>query len=125
MTNAQIILGEQIRLQEEGILKYTGRMIEAVDMEGNEIEIPEIQPIHTYQAWKKLGYQVKKGEKCVAKFAVWKWLAKRQKTDDKKEEVDLADEVEGETLAKFKGRCYLKVSAFFTDEQVEKIKEGK
>jgi len=116
MTNAQIILGEQIRLQEEGILKYTGRMIEAVDMEGNEIEIPEIQPIHTYQTWKKLGYQVRKGEKCVAKFAVWKFLTK----ESKKEEDDENPETDGE---KVKGRCYMKLSAFFTDEQVDKIEK--
>lgn len=118
MTNAQIILGEQIRLQEEGILKYTGRMIEAIDMAGNEIEIPEIQPIHTYQAWKKLGYQVKKGEKAIAKFAVWKYLTKKQKQE---EEVPV--DVDGQTVVK--GRCYMKVSAFFTDEQVEKIEEDK
>ena len=119
MTNAQIILGEQIRLQEEGILKYTGRMIEAIDMEGNEIEIPEIQPIHTYQAWKKLGYQVKKGEKCVAKFPVWKYLTKKQKKDEEEVPAD----VDGEEQTVTRGRCYMKVSAFFTDEQVEKIKE--
>lgn len=120
MTNAQIILGEQIRLQEEGILKYTGRMIEVVDMEGNEIEIPEIQPIHTYQTWKRLGYQVRKGEKCVAKFAVWKWITKN------KQEMEVAEPLDGEKdLPLLKGRCYMKVSAFFTDEQVEKIKEDK
>ena len=121
MTNAQIILGEQIRLQEEGILKYTGRVAVYEDEEGNEIEVPEIQPIHTYQAWRKLGYQVKKGEKCVAKFAVWKYLTKKQK----KEEEEIPADVDGEEQTVTKGRCYMKVSAFFTDEQVEPIKEDK
>ena len=119
MTNAQIILGEQVRLAEEGILKYTGRVAVFEDAEGNEIEVKEVQPIHTYQAWKKLGYQVKKGEKCVAKFAVWKYLTKKQKQEE-----DVPDNEDGEKTV-IKGRCYMKVSAFFTDEQVEKIEEGK
>ena len=113
MTNAQIIFQEQMRLAEEGILKYTGRTIVGLNIAGEEVEIPEVQPIHTYQAWKSLGYQVKKGEKAVTKFAVWKFLSKKKQ----EEEDDENKEVVG-------GKCYMKVAAFFTDEQVEKIKEA-
>ena len=112
MTNAEIILGEQIRLAEEGIIKIVGS-IKAETPDGEIIEIPAYQPIHTYQAWKKLGYQVKKGEKAITKFAVWHWSAQKKKKD------------EDEEKAVANGRCYMKTSAFFTDEQVEKIEEDK
>jgi len=112
MTNAQIIFQEKMRLAEEGILKYTGRTVIGLNMAGEEVELPEVQPIHTYQAWQSLGYQVKKGEKAVAKFAVWKFLNRKKKADDDAEE-DGDKAVVG-------GKCYMKVAAFFTDEQVEK-----
>ena len=70
MTNAMIIITEQVRLQQEGILKYTGRYINAVGLDGVITKIPEIQPIHTYNGWKARGYQVKKGEKAIAKFPI-------------------------------------------------------
>ena len=111
MTNAEIILGEQIKLADEGIIKIIGWDIFVTD-DGEEVEIPKFQPIHTYQAWRKLGYQVKKGEKAVAKFSVWKYLTKKKKAEDETNE---------EETNTGKGRCYMKVSAFFTDEQVEKI----
>lgn len=116
MTNAEIILGEQIRLADEGIIKILGWDTFTTD-EGEEVEIPKFQPIHTYQAWKKLGYQVKKGEKAVAKFPVWKYLTKKKKAED--------DEADEDKTKVGNGRCYMKVSAFFTDEQVEPIKEDK
>lgn len=117
MTNAQIIMQEKIRLADEGILKIVGwETFETPD--GEEVDIPKIQPIHTYQAWKKLGYQVKRGEKAVAKFPVWKYLTK------KKKEEEVPDDADGEDK-KRSGKCYMKMSAFFTDEQVEKIKEDK
>lgn len=106
MTNAQIIMEQQELLAADGILK--------------ENENGEIQPIHTYQAWKKLGYQVRKGETAVAKFAVWKFMASKKKEEEA--EADEADTNEDEK-PKRKGRMYLKVSAFFTDEQVDKIQK--
>ena len=110
MTNAEIILGEQIRLADEGIIKILRwDTFEAED--GEELKIPVFQPIHTYNAWKRLGYQVKKGEKAIAKFAVWHWTSKKKKED------------EDEEKAVANGKCYMKMSAFFTDEQVEKIEE--
>lgn len=108
MTNAQIILAEQIRLADEGILKYTGRILETVLADGTTTEIKEIQPIHTFQAWKKLGYKVKKGEKAIARFPIWKYTTKKSESEDGEEE-------------KINSRMFMKVSAFFTDEQVEKM----
>lgn len=99
MTNAEIIYTNQMLLASDGILK---------------VEDDEIQPIHTYAGWQRLGYQVKKGEKAVAKFAVWKYL--------KKKDEDVSEEVDGEEK-KNNGKCYMKVAAFFTDEQVEKIEK--
>lgn len=107
MTNTMIITTEQVRLQQEGILKYTGRTIVGLNLAGEEVEVPEIQPIHTYNGWKARGYKVKKGEKAIAKFPIWKYRNKKK------------DETEEE--AQEKGYCFMKMSAFFTDEQVEKI----
>ena len=105
MTNAQIIMEQQILLAADGILR--------------EDEDGEIQPIQTYQAGKKLGYQVKKGEKAVAKFAVWKYMTSKKKEEEAETEADANEDEK----PKRKGRMYLKVSAFFTDDQVEKIQK--
>lgn len=111
MTNAMIIMGEQIRLLNEGVLKLTGRKIQVFNVATQQEElIDEIQPIHTYNGWKSLGYQVKKGEKAIAKFPVWKYTNKKKKE-------------ESEEDAQAKGYCFMKMSAFFTNEQVEEIKE--
>lgn len=65
--------------------------------------------LHTYSQWKKLGYQVKKGEKSEHKITVWKRSTKKVENEEgDKEEVD-------------NGRYFLKESAFFTQEQVERI----
>lgn len=71
---------------------------------------PEKTILHTYAQWKKLGYQIKKGEKSKHKISVWKRSIKKVKKDDgEKEEVDT-------------GRYFLKESAFFTQDQVKVIK---
>lgn len=111
VTNAEIIIGEQLRLLEEGVLHYTGRKIHGVNMlTGEECEIDEIQPLHTYAKWKSLGYQVKKGEKAIAKFSIWKYTHKKPKDEE-------------EVQQQGRGYCFMKMSAFFTDTQVEKIEE--
>ena len=72
---------------------------------------PDKVVLHTYQTWKKLGYQVKKGEKSEHKIPVWKPSTKKVENEDgEKEEVD-------------NGRYFLKLSAFFTQEQVERIEK--
>lgn len=106
MTNAQIIFNESTRLMNEGILKPTGRVFKTEDGQ----EFPEVEPIHTYQAWKSLGYQVKKGEKAIAKFPIWKYTKKTVKNENNEDED--------------KASMFMKLSAFFTAEQVEKIEEN-
>jgi len=111
MTNQMIIASEQTRLAQEGVLKYTGRKIQVFNLVTQEEEfIDEIQPIHTFNAWKLLGYKVKKGEKAVAKFPIWKYTSKKKKEESEEE-------------AQANGYCFMKMSAFFTNEQVEKIEE--
>lgn len=108
MTNAMIVMTEQIRLQQEGILKFTGRMLQTPE----GIEFPEIQPIHTYQVWKNMGYQVKKGSKAVAQFPIWKYVQNKKQAVETEEEAQAA------------GHCFMKMASWFTDEQVEPITEG-
>ena len=60
MTNAQIIMNESINLLENGIIKGTGRMLEAiiVDKDGNESKkmVEEPEAIHTYATGKDKYY---------------------------------------------------------------------
>lgn len=89
MTNAEIITREAERLMNAGIIGTTGRTFRAVviDKDGNEQEkdIPEPEPIHTYNGWKERGYQVKRGSKAIAKFAIWKQVVKKAKKEDEKD----------------------------------------
>ena len=67
--------------------------------------------LHTYAQWKKLGYQVKKGEKSEHKISIWRRSTKKVENEEgEKEEVD-------------NGRYFLKLSSFFTQEQVERIEK--
>lgn len=72
--------------------------------------ITEDNVIHTYAHWKSLGFQVKKGEHAIAKFPIWKYTKKKDK--------DMSEEE-----AQQKGYCFMKNSAWFTDAQVEPIKD--
>ena len=79
-------------------------------MQSNNLD-PNKIVLHTYATWKKLGYQVKKGEKSEHKISVWKRSTKKvENEEEEKEEVD-------------NGRYFLKASAFFTQEQVERIEK--
>lgn len=104
MTNAMIILLESVKLMEAGILKSTGEKFKTDD--GKEFELPE--PIHTYQAWKSIGYRVKKGEKAIAQFPIWKYTKKKDK--------DMSEEE-----AQDNGFCFMKTASWFKYSQVEKI----
>ena len=107
MTNEMIINAESMKLMKEGKIKPTGRMLKAELEDGTEIEIPEPEAIHTFRGWKDRGYVVRKGEKAVAKFKVWKYTTKKskKKTDDEEED----------------GNCYMKLAFFFSSSQVEKV----
>lgn len=107
ITNLEIIETAKQELYNSGILKATGRYFTA-KVNGEEVKLPEIEEIHTYAAWKELGYQVQKGEKAIASFKIWKYSAKS------KNRVGDEDGEEG-------GYCFLKLSHFFKFSQVKKI----
>ena len=68
--------------------------------------VGKIQPneeIHTFQHWKSLGYSVRKGEKAVATFPIWKYATKKKSDEDEEPS----------------GKMFLKNSAFFASSQVE------
>ena len=104
MTNAQIIFNESQRLAELGAIAYTGRELKTEDAAGNVIVLRETEEIHTYQIWKRMGYQVQRGQKAITKLQIWKYAEKE-------------NEETGETDA----RMFMKVAAFFSRSQVERI----
>lgn len=65
-----IILLESVKLMEQGIIGETGETIVYEDGKGNKKQVKMPEPIHTYQKWKELGYQVRRGEKAIAKFQI-------------------------------------------------------
>ena len=111
MTNEMIIQIETAKLAEQGVLQYTGRVLRGLNVMGEEVEIKEIEPIHTYKGWEKLGFKVKKGEHSKIKFPIWFWKkGKKKETENGEEEYA-------------KGNCYMKNAAWFTIDQVEKVGE--
>lgn len=111
MTNAMIILSESVKLMEQGKLKGTGEFVTVDDGNGGtrQLEMPE--EIHTFAGWKERGFKVKKGEHSTIKFAIWKYTEKEPK------------ELTGNPLTDANiSKMFMKVSAFFTVDQVEPIK---
>lgn len=103
MTNEMIIFNESQKLAKAGKIEYTGRTFIA-NVDGKEVEFKETEPIHTYQVWKDLGYQVQKGQKAIARITIWKHTSKK-------------DEETGEEDTKL----FMKTAAFFSMSQVEKV----
>lgn len=103
MTNTAIILMESVKLMEKGILASTGTM-QTID--GQQVEMPEA--IHTYAGWKKLGYQVKRHEKAIAQFPIWKYTSKTVKNEETGEDEENSN-------------MFMKMSSFFKSSQVEKV----
>ena len=85
MTNAEIIFNAGQALAKQGIIGYTGNEFEAVNDQGEPVMVKEPEPIHTYAAWKDLGYQVQKGQKAIASFKIWKHTTKENKETGKNE----------------------------------------
>lgn len=104
MTNAQIIFTAEQELAKDGKISYTGRTFEAQDENGETVIIRETEPIHTFQAWKELGYSVKKGQKAIVKLTIWKHTTK-------------TDEETGQQTSKM----FMKTASFFSASQVEAI----
>ena len=69
--------------------------------------------IHTYEGWKARGMMVKKGEKTLVRFPIWK-MGKSIKTVD-------VNTDGGETVQKDidTGRFFMKESCFFSSRQVQ------
>ena len=99
MTNAEIIFRNRVFLAEQGVIKT------------DENGMPE--EIHTFDAWKKQGYIVKKGEHAVAKFQIW--------MPSKKSKKQMAEEEQEQKEQKAMPRMFKKVACFFTAEQVTPI----
>lgn len=109
MKNEQIIYEQAKALVESGVLKPTGRITTYLLIDGTIAELEEMPPIHTFSAWKQLGYNVKKGEHAIAKFPIWKYMEGKNVTDE-----DGTEKAES-------GKMFMKMSAFFSAEQVEPI----
>lgn len=107
MTNAMIIENARFELLKAGRIGSTGRMITVKDASGNTFEMAEPEQIHTFQAWKALGYQVQKGQKAVTKIVIWKH-ATRKRTDPETHEV------------REEAHLFPKESSFFAASQVVK-----
>ena len=110
VTNSMIILEHSLALAEAGKIGYTGETMTA-EINGEEVELREPEQIHTYARWKAMGFQVRKGEKAIAKFKIWKHVSGKKKTDDNEEE----------TADAGRGKMFLKQAAFFSMAQVDPI----
>ena len=97
MTNAEIIISNMAILIEKGIIK------------------PENE-INTYIGWRMKGYQVKKGAEHVADFPIWVKSKKKKEQPEENEE-------EQKTETKKQRPFILQKAFWFTNEQVEKIKQ--
>ena len=115
MTNAQIVLAASVQLMKDGIIGSTGRKFTFEDAEGKKIEIDEPEAIHTYNGWKELGYQVKKGEKAIAQFNIWKYKSKMETIE--------GEDTEGNqmTIAAESRNMFMKRASWFKASQVEAI----
>lgn len=96
MTNAEIIFRAQVDLVKAGLLE--------VDEDG-------IEPIHTFEVWRQMGYTVMKGEKALVKLSIWKQGTKKAKKGDNEDE-------SGEKGKKGGTFFFLKESHFFKASQV-------
>lgn len=59
------------------------------------------EELHTFAQWKKMGYQVKRGEKSAHKIPIWNYHKAKKEDED--------------------SYFYMKKASFFTKSQVERI----
>ena len=125
MKNAEIIERASQELAKEGILKYTGKSFKAKNEKGEEVEVKEVETIHTFAMWKQLGYSVKKGEKAKATIMIWKYTEKeRDLTEEEKKSMSEATilmmtdgQPDSDTIKT--SSMFMKKAFFFTADQVE------
>lgn len=115
MTNERIILNESIKLMNAGTIGTTGNIITVENPDGSKFQVNEPEPIHTFATWRALGYQVKRGEKSIAKIDIWKCTIKPVELKAKNES---GDDV---TITQDAKNMFLKTAFFFKGSQVEPI----
>lgn len=76
-------------------------------------------PLKTYREWNRYGYQVKKGEKAIACFQIWKLT----KSKSKKAESTNDQDENAEKSVTGKDRFRLVYAYFFSNEQVEPVED--
>ncbi len=108
MTNEQIIFHNSVALMNEGIIGTTGRILEFENEDGTKKTVNEPEPIHTFAAWKSLGYQVQKGQKAIAKFPIWKHKNAGRRKNRKTGEEENTEEM-----------LFLTDAFFFSQSQVQ------
>ena len=114
MTNEQIILQNSVALMESGIIGTTGRTFEVENGDGTKKTIQEPEPIHTFAAWKSLGYTVMRGQKAIAKFPIWR----HQNAGTRKNRKTGTEESTEEKM-------FLTDAFFFAQSQVEPLEDDK
>ena len=105
MTNEMIIFNNRVALMDEGVIKGTGNIIEVENEDGEKVQLEEPEELHTYQGWKAIGRQVKKGEKSIATMMIWKHTIKKPKKEDEEEQEAM----------------FMTKAFFFTEAQTEAI----
>lgn len=110
MTNNEIIENASYELMANGIIDCA-RTIMGTNQDGEEVEIPIPEDIHTYAGWKALGRQVQKGQKSIATIRIWKYVAKKKKAEKKKDD---SEETQGASM-------FLTNAYFFKECQTEPI----
>ena len=113
MTNEEIISRKSKELMAHGILKIAG-YIDGLNEDGELIQIPMPEEIHTFAGWKALGYIVKKGEHARASFPVWTVSNRRQAGRNGNGVGNIENDIQ--TV-----NCYRRKAYWFTRDQVEEI----
>lgn len=67
-------------------------------------------PLHTYSEWRRMGYQVKRGERAALSVVLWKYCSKTVEVDGQEQET---------------GDCHRTTAHLFTAAQVEKAEPVK
>lgn len=113
MKNSEIVFANRVFLMEQGVIKgIPGTSLLWKDDQGErEIMMPE--EIKTFDAWRKEGFIVQKGQHAVAKFQIWMPKTKKGKKVEAGESENADD---AEMMAK---GFYKKLSYFFTRDQVQ------
>lgn len=97
MTNEEIITRAQCDLVRQGLL---------------DVDEGGIEPIHTFEVWRQMGYTVMKGEKALVKLSIWKQGKKKAKGGESEDESGEKSEKKGGTF------FFLKEAHFFKASQV-------